>query len=39
MNRRDFMGHVGKGIAVAAAMPTVRVLGANDLIRIGLKRY
>lgn len=36
MNRREFVGHVGKGIAVAAAMPTMRVLGANDRIRIAL---
>jgi len=36
MNRREFVGNVGKGMALAAAMPGLRVLGANDRIRIGL---
>src|SRR5215469_9027019 len=36
MNRRKFMGNVGKGAFVMAAMPSMRVLGANDRIRIGL---
>jgi predicted dehydrogenase len=36
INRREFMGNVGKGLAVAAAMPAMRALGANDRIRIGL---
>ncbi|HEX4022283.1 MAG TPA: Gfo/Idh/MocA family oxidoreductase [Acidobacteriaceae bacterium] len=36
MNRREFLGTVGKSAAVVAAMPTMRVLGANDRIRIAL---
>lgn len=36
MNRREFIGNIGKGIAVSAALPTMRALGANDRIRIGM---
>lgn len=34
--RREFLGQAGKGLALAAALPTARALGANDRIRIGL---
>ena len=36
IDRRQFLGNAGKGLAVAAAWPTMRALGANDRIRIGL---
>ncbi len=36
MNRRKFLGNVGKGALAVAAMPSMRALGANDRIRIGL---
>lgn len=36
MDRRKFLGNVGKGAVAMAAMPSMRVLGANDRIRIGL---
>jgi predicted homoserine dehydrogenase-like protein len=36
MNRRNFLGNAGKTIAMAAALPSLRALGANDRIRIGL---
>lgn len=36
MNRRKFLGNVGKGALAMAAMPSMRALGANDRIRIGL---
>ena len=36
INRREFIGQVGAGAAMLAAMPTARALGANDRIRIGL---
>lgn len=36
MDRRKFLGNVGKGAIAMAAMPSMRVLGANDRIRIGL---
>jgi predicted dehydrogenase len=36
MNRRNFIGNVGKGALAIAAMPSMRALGANDRIRIGL---
>src|SRR5258708_5891498 len=34
--RREFLGQAGMGLALAAALPTARALGANDRIRIGL---
>ena len=34
--RREFLGQAGMGLAMAAALPTARALGANDLIRIAL---
>jgi predicted dehydrogenase len=36
MDRRKFIGNVGKGAVALAAFPSMRVLGANDRIRIGL---
>jgi predicted dehydrogenase len=43
LNRREFLGHVGMGVAAVGALPVTRmfaansrVLGANDRIRIGL---
>jgi predicted dehydrogenase len=36
MDRRNFLGNVGKGAVALAAFPSMRVLGANDRIRIGL---
>lgn len=36
MDRREFLGTVGKSAAVVAATPTMRALGANDRIRIAL---
>lgn len=36
MDRRKFLGNVGKGAVALAAFPSMRVLGANDRIRIGL---
>jgi predicted dehydrogenase len=36
MDRRKFLGNVGKGAVALAALPSMRVLGANDRIRIGL---
>ncbi len=36
MNRRDFVGTMAAGVAVLAAHPTARALGANNRIRIGL---
>ncbi len=36
VTRREFLGQVGAGVALAAAMPMTRALGANDRIRIGL---
>ncbi len=36
MNRRNFLGNAGKTIAAAAAWPSLRALGANNRIRIGL---
>lgn len=34
--RREFLGQAGMGLAMAAALPTARALGANDRIRIAL---
>src|SRR3984893_1477383 len=34
--RREFLGQAGVGLAMAAALPTGRALGANDRIRIAL---
>ncbi len=36
MNRRSFLGNASKGALALAAMPSMRALGANDRIRIGL---
>jgi predicted dehydrogenase len=36
LDRREFMGYVGKGVAVSATWPTMRALGANDRIRFAL---
>ena len=36
MNRRNFLSNAGKGALAIAAMPSMRALGANDRIRIGL---
>ncbi|MFP5211298.1 MAG: Gfo/Idh/MocA family protein [Acidobacteriota bacterium] len=36
MDRRNFLSNVGKGAVAMAAMPSMRALGANDRIRIGL---
>jgi predicted dehydrogenase len=36
MDRRNFLGNVGKGALAMAAFPSMRALGANDRIRIGL---
>jgi predicted dehydrogenase len=36
MDRRNFLGNVGKGAIAIAAMPSMKVLGTNDRIRIGL---
>jgi predicted dehydrogenase len=36
MNRREFVSTATKGMAVVAAMPTMRVLGANDRVRVAL---
>ena len=36
MNRRKFLTNAGKGALALAAMPSMRALGANDRIRIGL---
>jgi predicted dehydrogenase len=36
MNRRSFIGNVGKGALAIAALPSMRALGANDRIRIAL---
>jgi predicted dehydrogenase len=36
MNRRNFISNVGKSALAVAAMPSMRALGANDRIRIGL---
>jgi predicted dehydrogenase len=34
--RREFLGQAGMGLAMAAALPTARALGAHDRIRIAL---
>jgi predicted dehydrogenase len=36
MNRRNFLSNAGIGAIAMAAMPSMRALGANDRIRIGL---
>ena len=36
MDRRNFLSNVGMGAIALAATPTMRALGANDRIRIGL---
>src|ERR1035437_933409 len=36
INRRKFLQNAGKGVAALAAWPSMRALGANDRIRIGL---
>ncbi|MBW4043750.1 Gfo/Idh/MocA family protein [Acidipila rosea] len=36
VNRREFLGQLGMGIAVMSTMASSRVLGANDRLRIGL---
>jgi predicted dehydrogenase len=36
MNRRNFLSNAGIGAIAIAAMPSMRALGANDRIRIGL---
>ncbi|MDE3149110.1 MAG: Gfo/Idh/MocA family oxidoreductase [Acidobacteriota bacterium] len=36
MDRRNFLSNAGKGAVAMAALPSMRVFGANDRIRIGL---